>query len=363
MRPALLLICSLLSLSVTPVSSQFVIRMKVVIAGQVNRNINQSFVTEVVWHMNHWFRKHNAHIQLMNVTEIPPQKYSPIPYDIMKKADNKFYDLYQVWSLINGLPHVTLRNRSCLNKNDDKKPFAIVTIDVSNKYLVMTRSIQSILTSLGLTDDQQSECKCHVFGELLEGVCILNKKKDVPNLEAPPCFTELLDKKLTGVNCTNPMYGLDRQSIPICGNGIIEDGEECDCFNSDRECNRCCLLQDKKHECRKSDDESCRSSTTIMTTLNTTESTTTTTATRTTTSGSSSPVNVTGIIVVVSVIAVLLVIAVILYFVTKSNNIRKNEVDQGITRTATITQNAISQQRTTKQSVQSAKPKSSVSRP
>lgn len=49
--------------------------------------------------------------------------------------------------------------------------------------------------------------------------------------------------------CTHKLPATD--GVAICGNGIVEAGEECDCAPGDQQCKRCCDSREKNSTCKK----------------------------------------------------------------------------------------------------------------
>jgi hypothetical protein len=355
MRPLLLLICYPLSLIVNPASCQFVIRMTVAIDLHPQNTIDESYVQKVVSLVNDWFRDFDVHIQLMNVTSVLDREHANLSklyyyFRSKEKVANDHKDFYQIWT-VRGWNEGTAkyladRNSSCVFHNET---LGVVSIRDADENLVARRSIQSILTNLYIMEHLQETCLCPNRMINSDHPCTLSPYEDNGNSRAPPCFPELIRKTLTGVNCTEPKFSGDRPSIPICRNGILEDGEECDCFHSDEVCEHCCEMKNKKQRCKYKTD-SCRPKTTIPPPKKTTHETTThpvngnrsdytttlTPATIVTTVNTTSPTKtgnhrkstIIGIVAGVGVLILLILGLCSLYLLSKSSFF--NEPDEGV---------------------------------
>lgn len=75
------------------------------------------------------------------------------------------------------------------------------------------------------------------------------------SMDMPECMWDYIDK-YTPICLQQPPVNASQSLVPICGNGIIEGFEECDCLISDHICNQTCEVRPFHHDrCRKKEAE------------------------------------------------------------------------------------------------------------
>ncbi|XP_077978933.1 disintegrin and metalloproteinase domain-containing protein 11-like [Glandiceps talaboti] len=112
-------------------------------------------------------------------------------------------------------------------------------VDSNNVAVLGTLLAHELGHNIGLMHDDGRSCDCpDSFG------CIMASHSGVqPARQFSPCcfddYGNFLDSGLGGCMLNEPTQLFEP---PSCGNGFVEDGEECDCGTTD-ECadNRCCI--------------------------------------------------------------------------------------------------------------------------
>lgn len=244
--------CFLLTSIIYLASAQHVIRLKIAMEHGTLDDINERDVANIVWHMNNWFKNYDVHMQWMNLTFLPDNddhvRMSQV-FDHWKKKqlpDHSYHnrrlgEFIQIWThKQERVPQMTIGNSFC---NPNRRPFGVVytrktvlNLVQNRDYIVQRRSIQSILTSLGLMKHQQDRCECSRGRS-----CLLDSSSDWSDTHELGCLPDLIRDRLKDVNCTKVRQPqVSHSSIPICRNGIKEYGEQCDCFKSNSTCKESC---------------------------------------------------------------------------------------------------------------------------
>jgi hypothetical protein len=171
-------------------------------------------------------------------------------YQDVKRASNSDYwpsekvDLFQIWtakSYKNG-PILAAPGVIC-----GPQAFSLISI-VDDKGNILPNGAIAHLFLKGLTinmnmTDKTMGCKCS------SGKCVTNSDSTGEGrnyLSFPYCAKQFMDKKFNESKCTHErnqgktfFFG-----EAICGNGVLETSESCECRVGDVNCQQCCRLKD-----------------------------------------------------------------------------------------------------------------------
>lgn len=287
MNLLLLLACLVLALSSASVSSQHLIRLMIGVENSTLAEFPDWEIKNILYHVNLWFRDYNVHIQMTSLVRIPDHRLSTLDdvfnywKDYIPTHEQGLNDFYQIWT------HKEVRDRMfydsipgsfCRNKSSSGVVSILpgdIRIGEQQNLRIQQRSIKSLLTSMGLMEHQQSKCPCPVPKHRLDhvGLCILKKRIDHSKSTTPDCFMQLINNTLKDADCVKPLAPILESYRSICRNGIKEKGEECDCFNGDKECQKCCHFG-RSPECLKIISDYCKPKTTTPPPTTTTMATT-----------------------------------------------------------------------------------------
>ncbi|KAI1294162.1 Zinc metalloproteinase-disintegrin-like lachestatin-1 [Halotydeus destructor] len=174
----------------------------------------------------HMAKSSNMHAQLPVMNEYTEKKYGGKDYEALVYLTGRWYP-----GETSGVAYwtkVCTDLRAVLVRYQDTSTTAFSQRQVTNI------AVHELGHTLGMLHDKGCDCPewCCL---MLESVC------NAPSHHWSSCSRDYLEEH--AVVTTDSCYQRPDSSlsaVPICGNGLVEAGEECDCHHHDTTCHACC---------------------------------------------------------------------------------------------------------------------------
>lgn len=164
-------------------------------------------------------------------------------FERLDVSDDRLSDFFQIWTarvFPDTEPHMTKYRTFCQTNQMAILSLRKKDASVKSDEEIAQTVVHSLLTSIGVVGQQACQCDRGIN-------CILNRFPSVWSF--PLCARQITEKRLDFPNSCAAIPPNQKYShLPICGNGVREREEECDCFNFNTTCRACC------QECKRIDD-------------------------------------------------------------------------------------------------------------